>query len=90
MHEGDQKLIFELVYPSGHRQIWSTIDTESADAMFYSCRTFSPAGDRLELRILSGKQLQRTMKRVQRMGGTVRNITERAQQDPSHEESYTS
>lgn len=69
-------MVYELLYPSGHRQIWTGIETEIPDASFYYCQTFSPDGDRLEFRILSGKQLERTMKRVQRLGGEVRELSE--------------
>jgi hypothetical protein len=65
-------MVFELHYPSGHRQIWREYEMATPGLSLYECVTFSPDGDPLEHRILSAEQLERTMKRVQRSGGQVR------------------
>jgi hypothetical protein len=65
-------MVYELHYPSGHRQIWRAIEMATPGLCLYECVTFSPEGDPLEHRILSAEQLERTMKRVQRSGGEVR------------------
>ncbi len=65
-------MTYEILYPSGHRQIWREAEIESTGVRFYECVTWTPEGDPVELRILSGKQLQRTMRRVLRCGGQVR------------------
>lgn len=65
-------MTYEILYPSGHRQIWREAEMDGAEARFYECVTWTPEGDPVELRILSGRQLQRTMRRVLRSGGQVR------------------
>jgi len=62
-------MTYELIYPSGHRQVWTPIESASGEGLFYHCITLSPDGDPLEYRILSAKQLQRTARRVLKMGG---------------------
>lgn len=63
----------EMIYPSGHRQIWRRIHLTTPPTDFYECETFCPDGHSVELRILSSKQLERTSKRVRGLGGTVRH-----------------
>lgn len=62
---------YELVYPSGHRQFVERIETDVPNVSFYRCHTISPGGDLLEFKILGEDQLQRTIKRVQRLGGKI-------------------
>lgn len=64
-------MIYEFIYPSGHRQIVKPIESDAPGTPFYRCHTLSPAGDSLEFKILSEAQLQRTLKRVLNMGGSV-------------------
>lgn len=73
-------MIYELIYPSGHRQIIGEIATGIEKVSFYYSHTFSADGDLLEFRILSGRQLERTIERVRRFGGEVREKSA-----PSHE-----
>lgn len=70
-------VVYEMLYVSGHRQIWRQAEIETASGTpLYECATFSPQGDPLELRILNVRQLQRTMDRVIRSGGQVRTLHE--------------
>jgi hypothetical protein len=63
--------IYELLHPSGHRQVWREVDMATPGLRLYECTTFSPEGDLLEFRVLSAEQLERTAKRVRRSGGEV-------------------
>ena len=65
---------YEVLYPSGHRQVWREADIATAGNRLYECVTWTPEGDPVELRILSGRQLARTMRRVLRSGGRVRQM----------------
>lgn len=67
-------MTYELIYPSGHRQVWTNIEIDGGEKRFFHCITLSPAGDPLECRILNAEQLQRTARRVLKMGG-VCNIS---------------
>ncbi|MGA7876993.1 MAG: hypothetical protein WCA08_15145 [Desulfoferrobacter sp.] len=71
----DPSMDYELIYPSGHSQLVGRIETDIPHISFYHCHTLSPDGDPLEFRILSEEQLQRTIKRVQRLGGKIRHKT---------------
>lgn len=64
---------YELIYPSGHRQLVGRIETDGPNISFYHCHTLSPDGDLLEFKILGEEQLQRTIKRVRRLGGKIRH-----------------
>lgn len=66
---------YEVRYPSGHRQVWREAEIETDAARLYECVTWTPEGDPVELRILSGRQLARTVRRVLRAGGQVRALT---------------
>lgn len=65
----EMQMTYELIYPSGHRQVWTHIETASGEQPFFHCITLSPDGDPLECRILSAEQLRRTARRVLKMGG---------------------
>jgi len=69
-------MTYELIYPSGHRQVWTNIETAGGDGLFFNCVTISPDGDPLECRILTAGQLDRTTRRVLRMGGSCHEVAE--------------
>ena len=71
-NEMENPITTEIIYPSGHRQLWRSHYLPFNDTDIYECVTLSPDGDNLELRILSSKQFQRTLKRAQRMGAKIR------------------
>ncbi len=65
----ETQMTYELIYPSGHRQVWTHIESAGGEELFFHCITLSPDGDPLESKILSAGQLRRTAKRVLKMGG---------------------
>jgi hypothetical protein len=65
----------ELIYKSGHRQIWREVKMEGSERRFYECLTFCPEGRPLEFKVHSSGQLKRIIRRVRRSGGQVRKLT---------------
>ena len=67
-------MIYELIFPSGHRQVWKSVEIRDSSEYLYECKTFSPEGDLVDFRISASDQFERTQKRVVRLGGKVREL----------------
>jgi len=66
--------VYELLYPSGHRQIWRPLPEEGGSRRFFQCVTYCPDGRPVEFRVASVEQWKRTRKRVLRSGGAVKEV----------------
>lgn len=75
LNADEMQMTYELIYPSGHRQVWTPIEIGDGEELFFHCITLSPDGDPLESRILSATQLRRTARRVEKMGGACNQST---------------